>query len=191
MLRLPRLLPMAWRGSRSSRCVHTSDKICLKGMSFGGYHGVLPFEREIGQRFIVDVELLVDLAAAGASDDLHETLNYAEVYAEVKRVVEGPPHRDLIEAVAHDVAQSVLVCGPRCTAGGTRFGLLWFGMHPARGSVRPLDARPKAWGADCATHRHRAGTPTVSPGYRQLQTLSTVLHERPHDAGPPPELHPL
>jgi dihydroneopterin aldolase len=77
-------------------------------MSFGGYHGVLPFEREIGQRFIVDVELLVDLAAAGASDDLHETLNYAEVYAEVKRVVEGPPHRDLIEAVAHDVAQSVL-----------------------------------------------------------------------------------
>ena len=43
------------------------------------------------------------------------------------------------------------------------FGLVWFGMHPAHGSVRPLDARPKAWGADCASHRHRAGTPRAHP----------------------------
>ncbi|MGB9805063.1 dihydroneopterin aldolase, partial [Desulfofundulus sp.] len=32
------------------------DRVILKGMEFYGYHGVLPEERRMGQRFIVDVE---------------------------------------------------------------------------------------------------------------------------------------
>ena len=77
--------------------------------------------------------------------------------------------------------------------GGVGFGC-GFGEYPARGSVAPPEARPKAWGT-----KHSAastpdlctpGTHTVSPGCRRAQTLSIALHERPHYAGPLPELYP-
>ena len=43
------------------------DKIILKGLVFFGYHGVHSAERQLGQRFVVDAELTVDLALAGAA----------------------------------------------------------------------------------------------------------------------------
>jgi len=87
------------------------DKICLAGMVFYGYHGTQPAEKELGQRFIVDLELTADLKPAGLSDDLAQTISYSRVYQAVKRVVEGPS-RNLLEAVAEGVAQAVLKeCG--------------------------------------------------------------------------------
>jgi dihydroneopterin aldolase len=84
-----------------------SDKITLKGMRFFGYHGVFPEEAKLGQSFIVDVELYADLRAAGETDELSRTINYAAVYAAVKEIVEGHPFR-LIEAVAERVAGRIL-----------------------------------------------------------------------------------
>ena len=63
--------------------------------------------RELGQPFVVDLEIETDLSIAGASDDLGDTINYAEVYRAVKGVTEGPP-RNLLEAVAQDIADAVL-----------------------------------------------------------------------------------
>ncbi|WP_246946059.1 dihydroneopterin aldolase [Bacillus pinisoli] len=83
------------------------DKIELKEMLFYGYHGVLPEETKLGQRFIVDLSLSLDLSVAGNSDDLHDTVNYAEVYNLCKQVVEGTP-RKLVETVAEDVCQQIL-----------------------------------------------------------------------------------
>lgn len=83
------------------------DRIVLKGMEFYGYHGVMEQEQQLGQRFVVDVELELDLREAGISDDLAATVSYADVYEVVRRVVTGPP-RQLIEAVAEDVASGVL-----------------------------------------------------------------------------------
>ena len=83
------------------------DHIRLNDMLFYGYHGVLPEERKLGQRFLVDVELRTDLRAAGESDDLAETVNYAEVYAAVRELVTGEPYQ-LIEAVAARIARRVL-----------------------------------------------------------------------------------
>ena len=85
----------------------TSDRIRLRGMRFFGYHGALPEERTLGQRLVVDVELALDRAPAGTSDDLTRTVSYAEVYDEVRAVVEGPPCA-LIEAVAERIAARVL-----------------------------------------------------------------------------------
>jgi dihydroneopterin aldolase len=76
-------------------------------MHFYGYHGALPEERAIGQRFVVDVELALDLRPAGTSDDLARTVNYAAVYEQVRAVVEGPPCA-LIEAVAERIAAAIL-----------------------------------------------------------------------------------
>lgn len=84
-----------------------SDRILLRGMVFYGYHGVNPEEKALGQRFAVDVAMERDLRAAGKSDDLHDTVNYAAAYQAVKAVVEGES-RDLLEAVAQDIADALL-----------------------------------------------------------------------------------
>ncbi len=85
----------------------SQDRIILKGMVFYGYHGVSPAEKELGQRFGVDVELTADLSLGGLSDDLNRTVNYSAVYKIVKQVVEGPSF-NLIEAVAEKVAAEIL-----------------------------------------------------------------------------------
>ena len=83
------------------------DRIRLRGMRFYGYHGALPAERELGQRFEVDVELGLDLRPAGQSDDLARTVSYAEVYDLVRAVVEGSPHA-LLESIAEQAAARIL-----------------------------------------------------------------------------------
>ncbi|MEW6065560.1 MAG: dihydroneopterin aldolase [Bacillota bacterium] len=83
------------------------DKIILKGMTFYGYHGVLPEEQRLGQLFEVDLELLTDLKPAGDSDDLKRSVSYADVFETVEQVVTGPPRR-LLEAVAESISRRVL-----------------------------------------------------------------------------------
>src|SRR5829696_1513495 len=88
------------------------DEILLEGMRFYAYHGVNPEERALGQRFTVDVVLAVDLHRAGQSDDLAHTVSYSAVYKLVKGIVEGEP-RNLIEAVAEEIAAAILMGFPR------------------------------------------------------------------------------
>lgn len=83
------------------------DKIIMKGMRFFGRHGVLPQERELGQVFEVDVELFLDLEAAGENDDLGLTVNYADVFGLVEEVVTGRSF-SLIETMAHRIATLIL-----------------------------------------------------------------------------------
>ena len=90
------------------------DRIRLNEMVFYGYHGVLPEERTLGQRFVVSVELHLDLKDAGLTDDLDRTVNYSEVYAAVREVVAGPPFR-LIETVAERIAARLLADHPSVT----------------------------------------------------------------------------
>lgn len=84
-----------------------SDQIVLQGISAKGFHGVLDFEKRDGQTFVVDVTMTVDLSAAGASDDLADTVNYAEVAGDVVALIEGES-LDLIEALAARIADRVL-----------------------------------------------------------------------------------
>ncbi|HOV80307.1 MAG TPA: dihydroneopterin aldolase [Bacillota bacterium] len=83
------------------------DKIVLEGMEFYGYHGTRPEERALGQRFVVDVELYLDLQPAGEKDDLDSTVDYSSVFELVGSIVCGRPMR-LIESVAEAVAAEIL-----------------------------------------------------------------------------------
>ncbi|MDQ0177881.1 dihydroneopterin aldolase [Bacillus chungangensis] len=83
------------------------DKIFLNEMEFYGYHGVLTGEKQIGQRFRATVVMSVDLKQAGQTDDLQETINYAEVYQLCKKIVEGSGY-NLIEALAEHIASEIL-----------------------------------------------------------------------------------
>ena len=83
------------------------DRIELRGLRVRGHHGVFEHERTDGQDFVVDVTVWIDLAAAAASDDLADTLDYGALAQRTAAIVGGPPH-DLIEAVAGRVADDVL-----------------------------------------------------------------------------------
>ena len=83
------------------------DRILLEGMIFHVNHGTLPAERELGQPFVVDGELYLDLQPAGLSDDLAQTVDYSEVHLRTKSIVEGPPV-NLTEALAERIALAIL-----------------------------------------------------------------------------------
>ena len=83
------------------------DIIRLAGMSFYGYHGVSTAEKETGRMFEVDAELEVDLADAGQSDRLADTVNYHEVYEVVREMVEGKAF-SLVERLAATIADKLL-----------------------------------------------------------------------------------
>lgn len=83
------------------------DRITVTGIRAWGHHGVLPHERELGQEFIVDLEVVADLSAAGASDDLTDTIDYGVLSGEVAETIVGQPWQ-LIEALASRIADQVL-----------------------------------------------------------------------------------
>ncbi len=84
-----------------------ADTISLRGVRAFGRHGVLDAERREGQDFVVDVALELDASVAGTSDDVADTVNYADVAADIVAIIEGEP-RNLIESVAADIANRIL-----------------------------------------------------------------------------------
>lgn len=88
-----------------------SHKVSLKNMVFYGFHGVYEFERELGQRFYVDLDMKADLSQASKSDNLEETVDYVAVYNQTKEIVEN--HRfQLLEALSYKLAEEVLRLHP-------------------------------------------------------------------------------
>jgi dihydroneopterin aldolase len=85
----------------------SSDKIVIDGIEFYGYHGDLPQERELGQRFTVDLELIADISRAGSSDRIEDTIDYASVVKRVREIGRSEQYH-LIEALAERIAAIVL-----------------------------------------------------------------------------------
>jgi dihydroneopterin aldolase len=84
-----------------------TDRIVLRGLTFYGHHGVADAEQAVGGRYAVDLALVRDLAAAGSSDQLTDTTNYAAVARAVVALGTGQRFR-LLEALAAAIAAAVL-----------------------------------------------------------------------------------
>ena len=80
-------------------------------MLFYGFHGVNAAEQELGQRFVVDMEVERDLSAAGLSDDIKDTVNSSAMYRVIEEVMKGPS-RKLLENLAETIAQQLLNAFP-------------------------------------------------------------------------------
>jgi dihydroneopterin aldolase len=91
------------------------DRIQLRGLRVVGTHGVLAEEKSRPQPFEFDLDLSVDLAPAGATDRLSDTVDYGEVAERAAAVVSGRSY-ELLEALAGAVAEAVLVSDLRITA---------------------------------------------------------------------------
>lgn len=79
----------------------------MERMEFYGYHGVLAEEQKLGQRFIVDIIVYLDLSEAGKTDDLSRTFDYSTAYDVIRQVAEGRPFK-LIETLAENIASAIL-----------------------------------------------------------------------------------
>ncbi len=100
-------------------------------MAFSGRHGVRPAEREQPQEFKVTVELEADLHESGRTDQLEDTIDYSQVRAIAREVIEGEPAK-LLESLAARIADGVLAL-PRVSAVSVRVA-----KRPA--SMAPIDA---------------------------------------------------
>ena len=87
------------------------DRIILKDLGFFGYHGVMPEEAVLGQRFFVDLTCGVDLGQAGRSDDLEHSISYADMYAVAKAAFEEQRFK-LIEAVGQHIVDRLFETFP-------------------------------------------------------------------------------
>jgi dihydroneopterin aldolase/2-amino-4-hydroxy-6-hydroxymethyldihydropteridine diphosphokinase len=83
------------------------DSITITGITAQGTHGVLDFEKQRPQTFVVDVRLFLDLSQAGRDDDLTRTVDYGQIARRIVSVIQGP-HCDLIETLATRIADAVL-----------------------------------------------------------------------------------
>jgi dihydroneopterin aldolase len=90
----------------------SSDQIELQGLRLLALVGALPEERNRAQPLEVDLYLRVDLAIAGASDALADTVDYGAVCAAVEDVVAGGWVR-LLERLAGRLAAAVLAVDER------------------------------------------------------------------------------
>ena len=89
-----------------------TGKIHLKNMAFYGYHGALAAETTLGQRFLVDLTLTLDIAEAARTDNLDETVDYLQVYSLCRKIVEQERVK-LLETLANDILDQVLAACPR------------------------------------------------------------------------------
>jgi dihydroneopterin aldolase len=84
-----------------------SDRIFVHGLVLHAYHGVMDHEAKVGQSFILDLMLDIDLADASRSDKLADTASYDDVIATVRHTFCARRYR-LVEAAAGAVADAVL-----------------------------------------------------------------------------------
>jgi dihydroneopterin aldolase len=83
-----------------------SDQIRVTGIKAFGYHGVLAHEATEGQDFIVDLVVTLDLRAVSLSDDLQETINYADLAQIAHDNITGE-RVQLIERLAGKIAEEI------------------------------------------------------------------------------------
>ena len=81
--------------------------IRIKNAVFYAYHGALKEEQSIGGRYEADVELYTDFSEAAATDSLHNTINYHDVYRYINRKVNEKKYY-LIETIATMIADGLL-----------------------------------------------------------------------------------
>lgn len=72
--------------------------ILLENIRFFAYHGVAPQETTVGNEFVVSLRLKTDIARAMKSDDVADTVNYAEIHQAIKEEMDIPSK--LLEHVA-------------------------------------------------------------------------------------------
>jgi len=92
-----------------------TDAIFVEGLVIHARHGVMEHETEVGQRFVIDLELYTDLQESSRSDKLADTVSYSNVVATATEAFKDTNYR-LLERAAGAVADAILAAFPRIRA---------------------------------------------------------------------------
>jgi 7,8-dihydroneopterin aldolase/epimerase/oxygenase len=92
-----------------------TDTIFIQGLLIHARHGVMEHEAEVGQRFVIDLELSTDLSESSRTDKLADTVSYADVVKAASAAFANKNYR-LLERAAGAVAESILTTFPRISA---------------------------------------------------------------------------
>ena len=92
-----------------------TDTIFIKGVVVHARHGVMEHETEVGQRFVIDLELFSDLSDASRSDRLADTVSYSQVVSTATAAFKNANYK-LLERAAGAVADAILAAFPRIRA---------------------------------------------------------------------------
>jgi len=92
-----------------------SDIIFIKGLLVHARHGVMDHEAEVGQRFVIDLELFIDLSESSHTDKLADTVSYSSVVETATSAFKGTNYY-LLERAAGAVADAILAAFPRVNA---------------------------------------------------------------------------
>ena len=88
--------------------------ISLRNVRFHAFHGVLPQERQVGGDFLVTVRVGYPLERAMETDNVDDTLDYAALYALVKKEMAEPS--ELLEHVAGRIVKAITASFPKVTS---------------------------------------------------------------------------
>ena len=89
-----------------------SDTIFIRGLVMHARHGVMAHETEVGQRFVIDLELAADLSESSRTDRLSDTVSYSDVVACASAAFKDINYK-LLERAAGAVAEAILATFPR------------------------------------------------------------------------------
>ncbi len=92
-----------------------NDTIFIRGLVIHARHGVMEHETEVGQRFVIDLELFADLSESSRTDRLADTVSYASVVASATSAFKNANYR-LLERAAGAVADAILAAFRRVAA---------------------------------------------------------------------------
>lgn len=80
--------------------------IKIQDLTFHSYHGVHATEREVGGKYVVQIEMRASVEDSFKTDNLSDTIDYAAVSKRVEQIMNLP--QNLIEKVAADIANALL-----------------------------------------------------------------------------------
>jgi 7,8-dihydroneopterin aldolase/epimerase/oxygenase len=131
-----------------------TDRIILSGIEAYGYGGVTGEERQIGQRYRIDLELRLDISRAAASDDLNDSVSYADAH-DIAVAALREKQFNLIESVTERIA-TALLAGLAVTGVTVRLSKL---LPPIDGVVAlaAVEVSREASGVDELVHAYGPG----------------------------------
>jgi len=104
------------------------DQLIIKNLELFGYHGVNPEEKSMGQKFIVEAKISLDLSEAGDTDSLESAIHYGELCHELQKEFNHTKH-DLIERAATVLCNYILIHYPQVVEVDLTLKKPWAPIH--------------------------------------------------------------
>lgn len=91
-----------------------SSKIKLENIKIHAFHGVLPEEKILGTYYILNLTIKTDFWKATETDDLNDTISYAEINDIIHEEMKIPS--ELLERVAGRIIEKINEKFPQITS---------------------------------------------------------------------------